>query len=150
SPRQPLSAARRAGEGRVQSAGSTTSRVGRESAPGVRVRDGRNAMKGLASKHGCLLAMFVVAILIAAPATATPPARALSFADAVKAQPAIERVYWEHRIWPKENPTAKPPLEAVMPNSAIRAKVEDYLEKSNALERFWSRPIGSEQLQAEM
>jgi hypothetical protein len=35
-----------------------------------------------------------------------------------------------------------------MPDSAIRAKVEDYLAKSNALERWWRRPITAEQLQA--
>ena len=31
-------------------------------------------------------------------------ARDLTFEDRVKAQEAIERVYWNHRIWPKENP----------------------------------------------
>ncbi len=28
----------------------------------------------------------------------------LSFEDRIRAQEAIERVYYEHRIWPKENP----------------------------------------------
>ena len=37
-----------------------------------------------------------------------------------------------------------------MPDAAIRAKVEDYLKKSNALEVWWQRPITSAQLQSEM
>src|SRR3989441_9011067 len=37
-----------------------------------------------------------------------------------------------------------------MPASALRAKVEDYLRKSSALERIWDRPITAEQLQAEI
>ncbi len=65
-------------------------------------------------------------------------------------QRAIEQVYWNHRIWPKENQKSKPALNAVMPDSAIQAKVEDYLRKSNALQDYWNRPISSEQLQAEM
>jgi len=54
------------------------------------------------------------------------------------------------RVWPKENAGPKPPLAAVMSDEAIRAKVADYLEKSNALETWWRRPITAEQLQAEL
>jgi hypothetical protein len=78
------------------------------------------------------------------------PARELSFDDRVAAQKAIEQVYWNHRLWPKENPGPKPQLAAVMPDAMIRAKVEDYLKKSNALERWWQRPVTAEQLQAEL
>jgi hypothetical protein len=53
------------------------------------------------------------------------------------AQRAVEEVYWKHRIWPAENPKPKPPLEAVMPLDAIRARVEDSLRLSNALEIYW-------------
>lgn len=74
----------------------------------------------------------------------------LTIEDRVRAQAAIERVHWSHRIWPKENRTPKPPLEAVLGDDAIRAKVEDALRKSNALDRIWSRPITAEQLQAEL
>jgi len=68
----------------------------------------------------------------------------------VAAQRAIEEVYWRHRIWPGENPGPKPPLDAVMPEAAIRAKVLDYVKKSVALERFWQRPITAAELQAEI
>jgi hypothetical protein len=74
----------------------------------------------------------------------------LTFDERVQAQRAIEEVYWRHRIWPKENPTPKPTLDSVMPASAIRAKVDDYLAKSNALERWWKRKVEGNQLQAEM
>ncbi len=100
-----------------------------------------------------------ILLLTGIPILATEPApsslaagqpRTLTFEDRVAAQRAIEEVYWRHRIWPTDNPTAKPPLDAVMPADVVRAKVEDYLKKSNALEKFWSRPLAAEQLQAEM
>ena len=76
--------------------------------------------------------------------------RSLTFEQRVAAQRAIEQIYWNHRIWPKENPGAKPPLSSVMPDESIRAKVEDSLRKSNALETWWHRPITPGQLQAEL
>src|SRR5439155_11435524 len=76
--------------------------------------------------------------------------RDLTLEDRVRAQRAIEQVYWNHRIWPGENPQPKPPLEQVIPDAAIRAKVEDYLRKSRALERLWKRPLAGDQLQAEI
>lgn len=82
--------------------------------------------------------------------TGAVQARDLTFEDRVKAQEAIERVYWSHRVWPIENPQPKPPLSAVMSAEAIRAKVEDYLKKSSALETWWKRPVTAGQLQAEM
>jgi hypothetical protein len=77
-------------------------------------------------------------------------ARALRRDDRVAAQRAIGRVYWKHRIWPKENSGPKPPLSAVISDAAIRTKVEDYLGKSNALDSIWNRPITPGQFQAEM
>jgi N-acetylneuraminic acid mutarotase len=76
--------------------------------------------------------------------------RTLTFADRVAYQRAIEEVYWRHRIWPKANAGAKPPLDKVMSQAQIEKKVEDYLRNSQALEDYWQRPITPEQLQAEM
>jgi hypothetical protein len=76
--------------------------------------------------------------------------RALSFAERVAYQRAIEDVYWRHRIWPKERADSKPSLDAVMSQAQIEKKVEDYLRNSQALEDYWQRPISAEQLQAEM
>jgi hypothetical protein len=90
------------------------------------------------------------ALLVCVGASVSASARNITLEDRLAAQKAIEQVYWNHRVWPKENLGAKPPLSAVMPDSAIRAKVEDYLAKSNALEHWWRRPITAEQLQAEL
>src|SRR5436309_3126961 len=74
----------------------------------------------------------------------------LTFEDRVKAQKAIEEVYWRHRIWPKENPERKPAFDVAVPAPILRAKVEDALAKSAALEQVWNRAISHDQLQAEL
>jgi hypothetical protein len=76
--------------------------------------------------------------------------RALSFAERVAYQRAIEDVYWRHRMWPKENSDPKPSLDAVMTQAQLESKVTDYLQKSQALEDYWQQPITADQLQAEM
>jgi N-acetylneuraminic acid mutarotase len=68
----------------------------------------------------------------------------------VAAQTAIEDVYWRHRIWPADNPAPKPSLGQVLPASVVRARVEDYLQESQTLERLWARRIKDEDLQAEV
>ena len=76
--------------------------------------------------------------------------KGLSFAERVAYQRAIEEVYWRHRIWPKENPGPKPPLDAVVSPEKVEKKVTDHLRKSQALADYWRQPITAEQLQAEM
>src|SRR5260370_3227232 len=76
--------------------------------------------------------------------------RALTFAERVSYQRAIEKGYWRNRIWPKEHPDPKPSLDAVMSQAQIEKKVTDYLRKSQVLEDYRQRPITAEQLQAEM
>src|SRR6266436_4742051 len=65
-----------------------------------------------------------------AAASAIPGNRTLTFADRVAYQRAIEEVYWRHRIWPKERPDPKPPLDKVVSQTEIEKKVEDYLRHS--------------------
>src|SRR5712691_5106685 len=55
--------------------------------------------------------------------------RTLTFAERVAYQRAIEDVYWRHRIWPKDNPDSKPPLDAAISREDIEKKVTDYLRK---------------------
>jgi N-acetylneuraminic acid mutarotase len=74
----------------------------------------------------------------------------VSFETRLACQRAIEEVYWKHRIWPVENPNPKPALDAVMPLDAIRARVEDSLRLSNALEAYWGQAITGAQLQVEI
>jgi hypothetical protein len=76
--------------------------------------------------------------------------QSLTLDERVAYQRAIEQVYWRHRIWPNENPQPKPPLDDVVPESVIRAKVEDCLRQSKALEVYWQRPMTGQQLPAEM
>ena len=83
-------------------------------------------------------------------ATAKISQGALTFAERVTYQRAIEDVYWRHRIWPKENPDPKPSLDAVMSQAQLENKVKGYLLNWQALEDKWQNPITPEQLQGEM
>lgn len=74
----------------------------------------------------------------------------LTLEKRIEAQKKIEKVFYEKRIWPKENPNPKPPFEEMVSEEAIKRKVEDYLKKSAALEEFWNNPITGEELQAEI
>jgi hypothetical protein len=76
--------------------------------------------------------------------------RALTFAERVAYQRAIEEVYWRHRIWPKERPDPKLSLDAVMSQAQLEKKVGNYLRDSQLLADQWQRSITAEQLQAEM
>ena len=76
--------------------------------------------------------------------------RTLTLQERVWYQRAIEEVYWRHRIWPKERPDSKPPLDTVISQTQLEKKVKSYLRNSQALEDDWQRPITAEQLQTEM
>ena len=105
---------------------------------------------------GCLVvagtsrAIAAKAVSLHSEVPANASQRALTFAERVSYQRAIEDVYWRHRIWPKENPDPKPSLDAVMSQAQLENKVTDYLRNSQALEDYWQQPITAEQLQAEM
>ncbi len=79
-----------------------------------------------------------------------PVVTRLTMDQRVEAQRAIEGVYWEHRIWPSDNPAPKPTLEEVLPTSVLHARVEDGLRKSAALAVFWEHRIETREIQAEM
>ena len=129
--------------------------------------------KSTASQSGLLGGRLLVGVLVCAgimslviartsPATAGKAAslyseapantsqRALSFAERVSYQRAIEEVYWRHRIWPKDNRNPKPTFDAAISHAALEKKVQDYLRESQALEDYWHRAITAQQLQAEM
>jgi len=104
---------------------------------------------GRPSLHVVILVLTILGALSLARA-ATTDTRSLSFDERVEAARAIERVYWAHRLWPSVNPGPKPPLEQVLPQAVLGARVEDALRKSNALATVWSRPITHLELQEEM
>src|SRR4030042_5789433 len=60
----------------------------------------------------------------------------LSYEDRLQCQRAIEEVYWQYRIWPKENPNPKPSLDKVMTEAELRGKGSDIYKKSNALDYY--------------
>jgi hypothetical protein len=74
----------------------------------------------------------------------------LTFEERMKAQEAIERVYYSHRVWPKDNPTPKPSFKQRVSKGIIRKKVEDTIKKSILLDEYWKKPLTGEELQAEM
>ena len=74
----------------------------------------------------------------------------LTFPERVAYQYAIEEVYWRHRIWPKENPASKPPLDAVISRAQVEKKVEDYLRKSQLVADQRGSPVTARELQTEM
>ena len=71
-------------------------------------------------------------------------ARDLSFEERVRAQEAIERVYYSHQIG------GTLPLEQAVPRALVEAKVRKYLRQSAALDKFWKTPITAPMLRAEL
>src|SRR5262245_48050023 len=95
------------------------------------------------------LAGFVVVAgwAVVSPVRGTPeasPGRTLTFEDRVRAQEAIERIYYAHQIG------ATLPFEQAVPRAFLEEKVRTYLKLSLALETYWDTPVTAEALQAEL
>ena len=90
-----------------------------------------------------------VTIALALTLNGAVQARELTLDQRVDCRRAVEEVYWRHRIWPSENPDAKPVLQSVLSDKDLRAKVEASLRASAALE-MWNRRITEADLQSEM
>ena len=87
------------------------------------------------------LGVFTIAtVCLAFPAGA----HQLSFDDRVRAQEAIERVYWSHQTGASE------PFEKAVPRLRLEEKVRTYLRKNEALERIWATHVTGEMLEREM
>lgn len=97
-----------------------------------------------------LLVVGTVTAFAAPKDPARVSARTLSFAERVSYQRAIEEVYWQHRIWPRENLNPKPSLDAVISQAQLERKVEDYLRESQAVADSHQQGITAEQLQGEI
>ena len=80
-------------------------------------------------------------ILVARP-TAQP--RQVSFEERVRAQEAIERVYYSHQIG------AHLSFEEAVPSTVLERKVRTYLRQSAALATIWNDPITSTMLRDEL
>ena len=68
----------------------------------------------------------------------------LTFEDRVRAQEAIERVYYAHQIGTKVS------FEKAVPRDVLEKKVRNYLKQSVALEESWNTPVTAEALEAEL
>lgn len=77
-------------------------------------------------------------------------ANTLSIKERVRLQRNLENVYWQHRIWPEKNTSAKPGLDQIISKAAIQEKAIDGLRKTKAFSMFWNRNITPDQLQREM
>ena len=100
-----------------------------------------------------LIVVFITIFLsygISYSANKTKISKILSYDERFQCQQAIEKIYWNHRIWPKENPQPKAAFETVIDKEALRAKVEDSLRKSLALDYYWHADITGRQLQSEI
>ena len=83
----------------------------------------------------------VAAVVPAGPDAQYFKTGTLMFADRIWAQTQIERVFYNKRIWPEENPGPKPPFERMVPSELISAKVEDSLNIFAALDKFWQHSV---------
>jgi len=73
-----------------------------------------------------------------------------SFNEQVAGQRAIEQVYWAHRTWPADNATAKPSLDSVLSDAALRAKLTRSLARTATVEERIGRTITRKELRTEV
>jgi N-acetylneuraminic acid mutarotase len=83
-------------------------------------------------------------LVCTAALAADPIQRTLTFEERVKAQTAIERVYYSHQTG------ATKPFEEALPKAAIEAKVRKSLEQTAALNLYWKTAVTDESLQREL
>ena len=91
-------------------------------------------------------AILVGLLLLATRTTvaAEPSQRSLPFEDRVRAQAAIERVYYSHQIG------ATTPFEQAVPRAVLESKVRKYLEQTAALKLYWNTSVTDEMLEREL
>src|SRR5262245_11539258 len=105
--------------------------LGRPSAP-TQPRSGERQVAMRLERRLGLSATGVLSIALLLPvhaAATNRAARTLTFEERVRAQEAIERVYYQHQIG------ATRPFEEAVPRAALEAKVRDALLRSAALEK---------------
>ena len=91
-----------------------------------------------------LAAGLLLACISSAALAHGPRHRTLSFEDRVKAQAAIERVYYSHQIGMTRA------FEDAMPMTVLESKVRKYLEQTAALNLYWKTAVTDEMLQREL
>ena len=92
--------------------------------------------------HGFRSWLAWVALVLGASAAAH--GRDLTFEQRVKAQEALERVYYRHQIGSLR------PFEEAVPQSVLESRVATYLDESAALQTIWKTPITADMLTREL
>jgi hypothetical protein len=93
------------------------------------------------AKRPAMLVLATAGLLLSA--SAAHDQEELSFEDRVKAQEAIERVYYSHQL------EARQSFEEAVPHSVLESKVTRYLKQSAALDQVWKTPVTAEMLKHE-
>jgi len=91
-----------------------------------------------------VLTMVAVIVVAALSFASSASARDLTFEERVKAQEAIERVYYSHQLG------ATKPFEEAVPRAVLEKKVTTYLKESVALDTIWNTPVTAEMLDREL
>ena len=86
----------------------------------------------------------VVAFACSSIRATAPAQRTLSFEDRVKAQAAIERVYYSHQIGATKS------FDEAMPKTTLDNKVRKVLAQTAALSVYWKTAVTDEMLQREL
>jgi N-acetylneuraminic acid mutarotase len=98
----------------------------------------------LPGRRSLLLPAAILLVFGVTGSGASEHARLLTFEDRVRAQEAIERITYSHRVG------ATKPFEEVMPRRLLEEKVRRSLKLSVALETIWNAPVTSQMLDAEV
>lgn len=77
-------------------------------------------------------------------------AEALTIEARAECHAAVERHYWEQRIWPAQNPQPKPRFEDAVSATALHRQAQDALAMSVALEALWGERIDAPALRREV
>src|SRR5467141_1412157 len=91
-----------------------------------------------------LAAVSILASSVLLASTGGAIARDLSFEDRVRAQDAIEQVYYSHQIGARKS------FDEAVPRAILERKVQTYLRESAALKTIWHTPIPAGMPRAEM
>ena len=107
-----------------------------------------------------ILFSFSALALAAGAAAAAPPTDSggalaasesgLPVTERLRAYTALERVYYQHRIWPKDNKSAKPAFEVMAPRAELERGLAEQLHKAEALNRWWGLAPTETELTAEV
>jgi len=84
------------------------------------------------------------AVLLITSGVGLANTRQIGFEERVRAQEAIERVYYSHQVG------ATKPFEEAVPRRLLERKVRDFVKQSAALAKYWQTAVTEEALVEEL